>query len=378
MAASADYDALAQALAAAQADNERLRADLAEAQQSFYNLYENVGDAIFIVDLTSGQILAANTHAARRLGYQPGELVGMPLDAIEVLAGSTDMELLAWESVVSETRIYECQYRHQSGALIPMEVSSRVVHWSGRPVLQNFVRTIAVRKQWEAERAQLIADLDSYAHTVAHDLKNPLGVVMGYADFIRDALDDLSADDLRKYLQQMVISTQKAVSIIDALLLFASVRQQAEVPREPLDMAAIVNDAVGRLTHPIERSGAQIHVMTPWPTALGYAPWVAELWTNYLSNAIKYGGTPPRIEIGATIETAGQARFWVRDHGPGIPAAKLNLLFEKFSRVGDVRVEGHGLGLSITKRIAEKLGGFVSVTSAEGVGSTFSFTLPLA
>jgi len=121
--------------------------------------------------------------------------------------------------------------------------------------------------------------------------------------------------------------------------------------------------------------------------ALGYMPWVEEIWVNYLSNAIKYGGRPPRLELGADPLPnpppqageglgGGMIRFWVRDHGAGLTPEDQARLFTPFTRLDQVRVKGHGLGLSIVRRIVEKLGGQVGVESQVGQGSTFSFTLP--
>jgi signal transduction histidine kinase len=109
---------------------------------------------------------------------------------------------------------------------------------------------------------------------------------------------------------------------------------------------------------------------------LGYAPWIEEVWVNYLSNAIKYGGRPPRVELGAETQPGGLVRFWVRDNGPGIAPEAQVRLFVPFTRLDQVRAKGHGLGLSIVRRIVEKLGGQVGVISTPGQGSVFSFTLP--
>ena len=89
-------------------------------------------------------------------------------------------------------------------------------------------------------------------------------------------------------------------SIVDELLLLAEVRKVEEVETKPLDMANIVVRARERLTHIIEKHQAEIILPAVWTAALGHAPWVEEVWVNYLSNAIKYGGQPPRIELGAT------------------------------------------------------------------------------
>jgi signal transduction histidine kinase len=111
---------------------------------------------------------------------------------------------------------------------------------------------------------------------------------------------------------------------------------------------------------------------------LGYAPWVEEVLTNYLSNAIKYGGQPPRVEVGWSPQADGMIRLWVRDNGPGLAAQDQQALFAPFTRLAPVRAGGHGLGLSIARRIIEKLGGQVGVASrgVPGQGSEFFFALP--
>ena len=100
---------------------------------------------------------------------------------------------------------------------------------------------------------------------------------------------------------------------------------------------------------------------------------------NYLSNALKYGGEEPQIELGATPEATGMVRFWIRDHGKGLTPEEQAQLFVPFRRLGKKGAEGHGLGLSIVQRIVEKLGGEVGVDSEglPGRGSTFRFTLPM-
>jgi len=109
---------------------------------------------------------------------------------------------------------------------------------------------------------------------------------------------------------------------------------------------------------------------------LGYAPWVEEVWMNYLSNAIKYGGAPPRIEIGATPGSDNWVRFWIKDNGKGLTAAQQARLFVPFTRLEQGAATGHGLGLAIVKRIVEGMNGVVEVESEKGRGSVFSFSLP--
>jgi signal transduction histidine kinase len=177
------------------------------------------------------------------------------------------------------------------------------------------------------------------------------------------------------------------VNIVDELLLVSSVRKLDDVKMGVLDMMMITAEAQARLTDMIANANAKIAIPSIWPDAIGYAPWIEEVWANYISNAIKYGGQPPYIELGATVEAESSTaeggtspncvRFWVRDNGPGLTEAEQGQLFTEFTRLHQVRAEGHGLGLSIVQRIVEKLGGTVGVDSKIGHGSTFWFTLPL-
>jgi signal transduction histidine kinase len=247
--------------------------------------------------------------------------------------------------------------------------------------LQNELQEKNERLEGEIiEREKLIAELDAFAHTVAHDLKNPMGVTMIHAQFLLNYSAQMSADDVQKYAKVIMQNGQKMSNIIDELLLLASVRTE-EIVLEPIeDMAGIVEEVKSRLAYMIEEYQAELSAPSYWPVALGYGPWIEEVWTNYLSNAIKYGGRPPQVELGFTLQKNRMIRFWVRDNGKGLSSQDREKLFTPFARLNQVRIEGHGLGLSIVQSIVEKLGGRVGVESAgiPGQGSTFSFYLPLA
>jgi PAS domain S-box-containing protein len=240
------------------------------------------------------------------------------------------------------------------------------------------MQDITVRKQVEQERERLIEELDAFAHTVAHDLRNPVGLIIGFAELEQDS-DATPSDDLRQSLQVIARVGHKMNSIIEELLLLADVRQ-TQVEAKPLDMAGIVAEVQLRLTDMIQEHKAEIVMQRPdaWPVALGHAPWVEEVWTNYISNGIKYGGRPPRLALGATAQDDGMVRFWIRDNGPGLTPEDQSRVFIPFTRLAQARATGHGLGLSIVRRIVERLGGQVGVESEglPGRGSVFYFTLP--
>ncbi len=137
-----------------------------------------------------------------------------------------------------------------------------------------------------------------------------------------------------------------------------SIRTQSDIPVRLLNMQQIVDEVLQRLDPMIEESGVKLTVKSSWPAAQGYAGWLEEVWVNYLSNAVKFGGNPPEIELGADTF-----------NGQGIPLEQQSRLFQEFTRVNDRSMDGHGPGLSIVRRIIEKLGGQVGVESTPGKGS---------
>lgn len=220
-------------------------------------------------------------------------------------------------------------------------------------------------------------ELDAFAHTVAHDLQSPLGLISGFGEMLLLNYDAYPPEQHIEILSRITRTAKKMSNIVSELLVLSSVRQM-DVEFEPLDMAQILDETQQRLAEEIKSYGAVIIQPVSWPLAKGYAPWIEEVWYNYLSNGIKYGGSPPRLELGATEEADGMLRFWVRDNGDGVTAVDQKELFTPFTKLSHVRAKGHGLGLSIVRRIMERLGGSVGIESEVGQGSTFWFILPAA
>jgi PAS domain S-box-containing protein len=255
----------------------------------------------------------------------------------------------------------------------------RLYEQARQEIAERMLAEVRLRQYTTALEAQN-AELDAFAHTVAHDLKNPLTTLVAYSDMLEKKHTELSAETVEQFLHILGRHAHKMNVIIDEMLLLSSVRDMEEVRLAPLDMGAIVTETLERLSYLIEEHSGEIVLSDGWPTVLGYAPWVEEIWVNYLSNAIRYGGRPPRVEVGATTEAGGMVRFWVRDNGSGLSSDEQARLFTPFERLHTELAVGHGLGLSIVQRIAKRLGGQVGVESAglAGQGSTFYFDLPAA
>ena len=222
---------------------------------------------------------------------------------------------------------------------------------------------------------KLNAELDTFAHMVAHNLKNPLNLIVSYAELLRSEL--ILSDQQQTFFIALTRNAHKMNSVIDELLLLAEMRK-TEIEMNPLNMGRIITEAQQRLIHMIQDYHVKITMPEHWPQAIGHGPWVEEIWANYISNGIKYGGDPPRLRLGATERSDGMIRFWIKDNGPGLSPEEQEKLFVPFTRLNQINTSGSGLGLSIARQIVEKLGGQAGVESEgiPGQGCTFYFTLP--
>ena len=246
---------------------------------------------------------------------------------------------------------------------------------------------ITERKRYARELETRNAELDAFAHTVAHDLKTPLTSLVGFSKLLAERARSWAPAKIEENAARILQMGCKMTNIVNELLLLASVRQKDEIETAPLAMGNIVAEALARFGDQIAARDVVVSMAEDWPEALGYAPWIEEVWVNYISNALKYGGDPPYITLGVdegkgtVAEEDASIRFWrfsCRDNGPGLTEAAQAKLFAEFIRLEQTRAKGHGLGLSIVRRIVEKLGGEVGVESEVGVGSAFWFTLPRA
>jgi PAS domain S-box-containing protein len=356
-----------------------IRRLLAEQQvRKLQQAIEQSPTTVVITDL-AGTIEYVNPKFAQLTGYSAAEAVGRNPRLLKSGEQPTEFYRQLWQTIAAGQEWRgEFHNRKKNGELF-WELASISPVRNREGVTTHYVAVkedITERKRIEAERERLIGELDAFAHTVAHDLKNPLGAVLGLADLLTTPGTNLTDKDRDESLRAIGQGARKMQSIVDELLLLAGVRK-ASVRPAPVDMRAVVASAWERLRHMADEYRPELELPQKWPVALGYAPWVEEVWANYLSNGLKYGGTPPRLALGADA-AGGKARFWVQDNGPGLSAEARSKLFVPFTRLHQVRATGQGLGLSIVRRIMEKLGGEAWVESEPGQGSRFGFTLPAA
>ncbi|WP_418277109.1 sensor histidine kinase [Isoptericola jiangsuensis] len=236
-----------------------------------------------------------------------------------------------------------------------------------------------ITAQVESERAK-----DEFLGYVSHELRTPISAVLGYVELL--GLDDANlTDEQRCYVEVIERNAQRLLHLVDDLLLRAQVDAGRFVVRpEPVDLAEVVAASV-RSAAPFAASH-QVTLLDGTAAAVPLAAdpvRLAQMVDNLLSNALKFTLAGGRVVVRAALrrapDLAPEAVLEVTDTGVGIPAQEVRQLTDRFFRASTAtqrRLPGVGLGLSITKAIVDAHGGELSISSEEGVGTTFTVTLP--
>ena len=242
--------------------------------------------------------------------------------------------------------------------------------------LIDLQRTLA-KKNAELENLNQLKN--QFLGMAAHDLRNPLGIIMGYSQFLSDEVPPEQAA-----LANIIhASSQFMLRLIDDLLDVSAIESgQVRLDLQPIDLLTLVkrNLTLNQLLADRKRIALKWRAPDTLPSLLADAGKLEQVLNNLISNAIKFSYPQSTVEVSVTVE-GERVVLAVHDHGPGIPAAEFDRLFKPFSRTSVKSTAGEhstGLGLTITRRLALAHGGDLWVESAVGQGSTFFVALPIA
>ncbi len=218
-------------------------------------------------------------------------------------------------------------------------------------------------------------DLESFSYSVSHDLRSPINSISLIVQMLDGDEDMNLSEEVKEYVSLIGQCTDKMVTIIDALLAFARLGKK-DIEKVPVNMEKIVRNTCEEL---VQGAAKPYELIThPLPEVKGDYQLLSQVWTNLISNAVKYSSKKdhPQIEIGAQTNDQ-EIVFYVKDNGAGFDMARAGKLFQTFERMHhDTEFKGIGVGLSLVQRIVNKHGGRIWADAKVGEGATFFFTIP--
>lgn len=343
---------------------ERMRTLRAE-EARLRTMLDAMVEAVFVTD-RQGLIVLTNAALDRLVG---GDARGRT--AVEAIR-SPELHQAVQSARKGEPMAVELQ--------VPKGAEPRILAAQVAPLPEQAGVVAVLHDVTDLKRADRIRR--DFVANASHELRTPLTAVRGYAETLRDgALSD--PETARRFVDMIHKHTLRLQRLVDDLLALS----RAEAPElaydlQPVDAADVVTDVVRSLESAAEEKAIGLSTDLPadLPAALASAAALDEILVNLVDNAIKYTPAGGSVTV-AAFHDDGRVRLEVRDTGPGIPAASLGRIFERFYRVDQGRsreLGGTGLGLSIVKHLAQRMGADVGVESHLGEGSTFRVTLPAA
>ena len=344
-------------------------ADLARSEAFYHSLFDLSPDGVIVAEI-QGIILQVNPRAAEILEFDsPQALIGS--NVIELYVRPEDRAVLLAQ-VAQQPRLegWRGEFRTRRGKRIIVTSSSRLIDYEGQTCVLSVFRDVT-------DRARLQQEMQDFAYSASHDLQAPLRTFEGYARWLLEDYGDALDDTGRQLCEEIIDDALHMKKILDGLLEYSRIGR-LHTQAVAVDVRKVLDRVLHDLQIEITDTGAVMHVPESLPTVLYPEVRLTQIFSNLLSNALKFiaAGTTPEITIGCT-EQARYYRFTVRDNGIGIAPEHVERIFEIFKRL-HTREEypGTGAGLTIVKKIVESHSGQIGVESVPGEGSTFWFTIP--
>lgn len=377
-------------------ESERAQQRLRDSEARWRAMIENAFDGISIVS-PEGITLYTSPAAYRLMGVTPEEVTGKSI--LEAIHPDDRPRLIQNMTRLLQTPggVLTDSYRflHKDGSWHVIESTGKSlvndpriggIVANYRDITQRRQAEEAIRKLNESLEAQVsertaelrkaVAELDSFAHAVSHDLRSPLSVIQNYARMLLESEPVQSDARAGERVQHILAATRRMAEIIEGLLVLSRA-SRAEMLVEPVDLAAIAREIDAQLR--AERPDRNVtFIISGDMQAAGDERLLHIALENLLRNAWKFTSPHPaaRIEFGV-MDRAGEKTYYIRDDGVGFDMKHADGMFEAFKRLHPrTQFEGAGIGLATVKRVILRHGGQIWAEGAPGRGATFYFTLP--
>jgi PAS domain S-box-containing protein len=372
--------------------SERQRVDeaLRASELQFRGLLEAAPDAMVIVN-PQGHITLVNRQTEQLFGYRRQELLGQPIETLVPERFHAEHVghrngYLAEPGVRPMGAGLQLYGRRKDASEFPVEISLSPLVTEQGTLVSAAVRDITSRKQVEEalELAMLAAEQanqakSEYLSRMSHELRTPLNAILGFAQLLE--LDELR-DDQRESVGQILSGGRHLLGLINEVLDIAATEAgRLPLSLEPVAVADVVGEAVSLIRPLADEHGILLvdAATTCQEHVRGDRQRLKQVLLNLLSNAVKYNRTGGNVRLACSTTLGRRLRIEVADTGPGIAADALERLFVPFERLTAefTGVEGTGLGLPLSKRLAEAMGGTLDVATTVDQGSSFWVELPL-
>jgi len=369
---AADQLRAAETLRRNEEESKAAAAAVRESEERYRMLAEQSSDFIARYRL-DGTVLYASPACRTLLGYEPEELVGTPYYELFHQA-DVDAVRARIRTAAGDPAPVAYRIRRKDGAYVWLESTLRVLREPSTHAPTEVVavsRDISERKRVDRMRQDLVAML-------SHDLKNPLTAVLGFAEILREApADDPQRDD---FLARIEANAHSALSLAINFVDASQIESGTLEPRvEPL----FVNDVVEHVVrHQESRARVKQIRLEPRldrsrPMALLDRRLIDRIIANLVNNAIKFSPAKSDVLVETSVRD-DRVVIRVQDHGPGIAVEQRSKLFQRFSEMGDRRIDSTGLGLFIVKTLVDAQGGTVQAEFPPEGGTVFEVTFPAA
>ena len=291
------------------------------------------------------------------------------------------------EPLAADFRIFRpdgsVRHLHAQGKVIlgedgrPLRLAATLQDITERKIADQSI--LDLNRELQARMTELAAanqELEGFSYSVSHDLRAPLRSIDGYSRMLIEDFGGQVQGDARRYLDTIVEGTRRMGQLIDDLLSFSKMGRKA-LETSPIDMGNMVQEVVAELRQQNPDRALEFRV-GKLPQTVGDPAMMRQVWTNLVSNAVKYsrGREPAVIEVGAR-EDQNEVTYFVKDNGVGFDMEFVHKLFGVFQRLHSSKeFEGTGVGLALVQRIIQRHGGRVRAESKIGDGAIFSMALP--
>ena len=353
---------------------------LAESEERYREIFENASDLIQSIT-PKGEFRYVNQAWMNTLGYTWAELEHRNI--FEFIHPDSQAHcqafferLLAGESLEQ----IEAIFISKSGNKVYLEGSASCKFEGDRPVsTRGIFHDITERKQAEEALQEANTELDAFVRTASHDLRSPLVSLTGFLALLKDMEGEKLSEQAQRYIGRIESNAQRMERLLDDLLKLSRAGRDM-APRQNVNLTSMMDLIRSDFKPLMEAKGATLSLPDELPMVFGEISAISQIFTNLISNALKYMGDEPEPEVELVWRTEDDHyHFSVTDNGIGIDPAYHEKIFESFETLQDQRagqVDASGVGLNIVKRIIERHNGRVWVESDGQKGSTFHFTLP--